>query len=98
MGFYLSAVTLNQAALAQGQARRAAACWVTCAVIFIVFNLLQPFDPFRTVEVGFTGCAALLAILLYALYRAPHPVTGDEVTPDSPREIEARLAAADEIG
>jgi O-antigen/teichoic acid export membrane protein len=98
MGFYLSAVTLNQAALAQGQARRAAACWVTCAVIFIVFNLLQPFDPFRTVEVGFTGCAALLAILLYALYRRPHPVTGDEVTPDSPREIEARLAAADEIG
>ncbi|MET0824112.1 MAG: hypothetical protein ABWY90_08040 [Solirubrobacterales bacterium] len=98
MGFYLSAVTLNQAALAQGQARRAAACWVTCAVIFIAFNLIQPFDPFRTVEVGFTGCAAILSAMLYLLYRSPHPVTEDEVTPGSSREIEAQMAAADEIG
>ena len=45
MGFYLSAVTLNQAALAQGQARRAALCWVACAAAFIVFNLIQPLRP-----------------------------------------------------
>jgi hypothetical protein len=98
MGFYLSAVTLNQAALAQGQARRAAVCWVGCALAFVVFNLIQPLDPYRTVEIGFTACAAALSGLLYLLYRSPHPVAGDEITPGSVRELEARLAAADEIG
>ena len=32
MGLYLSAATLNQAALAQGQVRRASFCWIGCAV------------------------------------------------------------------
>jgi O-antigen/teichoic acid export membrane protein len=98
MGFYLSAAALNHATLAQGQARRAAACWVACAVVFIAFNLIQPLNPFRTVEVGFTGCAALLSGLLYLLYRSPVSVAGDTLEPDSPREIEARLAADAEIG
>ncbi len=98
MGFYLSAVTLNQAALAQGQARRAAACWVACAIGFIIFNLIQPIDPYRAVEIGFALSAATLSVLLYLLYRSPHPVAGDEVTPGSAHEIEARLASIDEIG
>lgn len=98
MGFYLSAVTLNQAALAQGQARRAAICWVACATVFVVFNLLQPFDPYRTVEIGFTACAAALSGLLYLLYRSPHPVADDAITPGSAHELEAQLAAVDEIG
>ncbi len=98
MGFYLSAVTLNQAALAQGQARRAAACWVACAIGFIIFNLIQPIDPYRAVELGFALAAATLSGLLYLLYRRPHPVVGDEVTPGSVHEIEARLATVDEIG
>lgn len=98
MGFYLCAAALNQAALAQGQARRAAICWVSCATIFIVFNLISPLSAFRTVEVGFLGCAALLSGLLYALYARPVSVSADELEPDSPREIEARLAATDEIG
>ncbi len=98
MGFYLSAVTLNQAALAQGQARRAAACWVACAIGFAIFNLIQPLDPYRAVEIGFALAAACLSGLLYLLYRSPHPVAGDEVTPDSAHEIEARLASIDEIG
>ncbi len=98
MGFYLSAAALNQAALAQGQARRAAICWVSCAAIFIVFNLISPLTAFRTVEVAFLGCAALLSGLLYALYARPVSVIADALEPDSPREIEARLAAADEIG
>ena len=98
MGFYLSAVALNQAALAQGQARRAAVCWVSCATAFVVFNLIQPLDPYRTVEVGFTACAAALSALLYLLYRRPHPVADDAITPGSPRELEAQLAAVDEIG
>ncbi len=98
MGFYLAGSALNQAALAQGQARRAAACWVTCAVAFVVFNLASPLDAYRTVEIGFAGCAAMLSGLLYVVYLRPHPVAGDLLTPGSPRELEARLAATDEIG
>ncbi len=98
MGFYLSAAALNQAALAQGQARRAALCWVICAVAFITWNLASPLDAYRTVEIGFSASAALLSGLLYLLYRAPHPLTDDEIAPGSPRELEAQLATADEIG
>jgi len=97
MGCYLSAAALNQAALAQGQARRAALCWVSCAVLFLAWNLASPMDAFRNVEVGFAGAAALLSGLLYAIYSRPHPVAADTFEPDSPREIEARLATADEV-
>ena len=97
MGFYLASVTFNQAALAQGQVRRAAACWVGCAIAFIGWNLLPVLeDEFRRVEVGFAGAAALLCGLLYLLYRRPRARPEDVVQPDSPQEIEARLAAADE--
>lgn len=96
MGFYLSAATLNQAALAQGQARRAAACWLACAAAFIVWNLAGTMDVFRQVEVGFAAGAATLCGLLYLVYRRPHPHPGDELTPGSARELEAQLAAADE--
>jgi O-antigen/teichoic acid export membrane protein len=96
MGFYLSSGTLNQAALAQGQARRAAARWVICAVAFVAWNLLPVLEAFRRVEVGFAGAAALLCGLLYLLYRSPQAHPEDVVEPGSPQEIEARLAAADE--
>ena len=96
MGFYLASVTLNQAALAQGQVRRAAACWVGCALAFVGWNLLPVLDEFRRVEVGFAGAAALLCALLYLLYRRPRARPEDVVQPGSPQEIEARLAAADE--
>jgi O-antigen/teichoic acid export membrane protein len=96
MGFYLCSGTLNQAALAQGQARRAAARWVACAIGFVVWNLLPILDEFRRVEVGFAGSAALLWGLLYTLYRRPRARLDDVVRPGSPEEIEARLAAADE--
>jgi O-antigen/teichoic acid export membrane protein len=98
MGFYLASGTFNQAALAQGQVRRAAACWAGCAVAFVVFNLLPVLDEFRRVEVGFAGAAAVLCGLLYLLYRRPHARPEDVVKPGSPQEIEARLAAADEAG
>jgi len=96
MGFYLAAATLNQAALAQGQARRAAACWLVCAVGFIFWNLVPGTELFLRVELGFAGGAALLCGLLYAVYRQPRPRPGDEIEPGSPREIELRLAAGDE--
>lgn len=98
MGLYLTAATLNQAALAQGQVRRAAACWVASAVAFVLFNLTGAFDPFRRVEVGFAVAAALLCALLYGLYRRPRPRAEDVPRPGSPQEVEARLAAADESG
>jgi O-antigen/teichoic acid export membrane protein len=98
MGFYLCGAALNQAALAQGQARRAAVPWVAAATAFVVWNLASPLDPFRTVEVGFAGSAALLAGLLALLYLRPQPSAADAIEPGSAREIEARLAAADEIG
>jgi O-antigen/teichoic acid export membrane protein len=98
MGFYLSAATLNQAALAQGQARRASMCWVACAAGFVAWNLLPVLDEFRRVEVGFTGAATVLCGLLFLLYRRPHARPEDVLRPDSPEELEARLASADEAG
>lgn len=97
MGFYLSAAALNQATLAQGQAHRAALCWLSCAAAFVIWNLTAPVDAFRAVEIGFAGAAALLSVLLYAVYARPHPAPGDSLEPGSPREIEARLATADEL-
>ena len=98
MGFYLSRAALNQAALAQGQARRAAVCWVVCAAGFVVFNLIAPLDPYRTVEVGFAGVGrAALRPALPALPQPP-PRRRRRAHPGSARELEARLAAVDEIG
>ena len=70
MGFYLSAATLNQAALAHAQARQAAVAWAITAVAFVVWLLLPGFDD-RVVqlEAGSLGAAGLLCALLYALYR-----------------------------
>ena len=95
MGFYLASGALNQAALAQGQVRRAAACWVGCALAFISWNLLPVLDEFRRVEIGFAGAAALLCGLRTASTAARARVE-DVVAPGSPQELEARLATADE--
>ncbi len=97
MGFYLVAASLNQAALAQGQAHRAASRWVVCAGLFVAFNLIGPGDPFRAVEIGYAGCSALLAALLYAIYRRPEPRRDDLVPPGSGQELQARLATSDEV-
>lgn len=98
MGFYLGAATLNQAALAQGQARRAAVCWIACAGAYVAWNLVPVIDEFRRVEIGFALAAASLCGLLYLVYRRPHPRPEDAMRPDSTQELEARLAAADEAG
>ena len=71
MGLYLTAVTLNQSALARGQVRRSSLCWIACAVGFVIWTLLPVLDPFRRVEIGFAGAAAMLCGLLYLLYRRP---------------------------
>jgi len=70
MGFYLSAATLNQAALAHAQAKQAAVAWGVTAVAFVIFLLLPGFDDrVLQLETGYLGAAGLLCALLYGLYR-----------------------------
>ena len=69
MGLYLSAATLNQAALARGRTRQAAMCWVGSAVAFVIVLLLPGFDSrVLQVEIAYLGGAMLLCTLLYGLY------------------------------
>ena len=70
MGFYLSAATLNQAALAHAQAKQAAVAWAITAIAFVVWLLLPGFDDrVLQLEAGYLGAAGLLCGLLYGLYR-----------------------------
>jgi O-antigen/teichoic acid export membrane protein len=97
MGLYLASVTLNQACVAQGQVRRAAARWITCAVVFIGWNFVPLVaNEQRRVEIGFLLAAGVLFGLLYWVYRRPHAHKGDTPLPGSPEELEARLALIDE--
>jgi len=97
MGLYLSAATVNQACLAQGQARRASLRWVGCAAFFVAWCFLAPIgEEFRRVEVGFLVSAVLLLGLLVAIYRRPHERPEDVPRAGSVEELETRLAAADE--
>jgi O-antigen/teichoic acid export membrane protein len=70
MGFYLSAATLNQAALARGHARPAAICWLGSAAAFVTFLATVSFDDrVLQVEVGYLAAALVLCGSLYGLYR-----------------------------
>jgi O-antigen/teichoic acid export membrane protein len=98
MGLYLSAATLNQAALAKGQVRRASMCWIGCAVVFVIWTLVPLVDnDFHRVEIGYLGAATLLCAALYWLYRQPLRPR-DRVEPGSTEELEMQLASADEAG
>jgi O-antigen/teichoic acid export membrane protein len=95
MGLYLSATTVNQAVLAQGRARLAAASWATSAVFFVVFLLVASMEEVREVEVAFLATAGILSVLLYLAYRtAPDPQR--RIRPGSTEESEVILAAMDE--
>jgi len=96
-GLYLASVTLNQAAVAQGQVRRAAARWIACAGLFIAWNFVPLVEnEFHRIEIGFTLTAGVLFALLYLIYRRPHERAEDVPVPGSPKELEMRLAAVDE--
>jgi heme/copper-type cytochrome/quinol oxidase subunit 3 len=96
-GLYLSSVTVNQASVAQGQVRRAAARWIFCAALFIAWNFVPLIsEEFRRIEVGFALTAGVLFVLLYLIYRRPHERAEDVPAPGSPEELEMRLAAVDE--
>jgi O-antigen/teichoic acid export membrane protein len=97
MGLYLGSVTLNQACLAQGQVRRAAARWISCASFFILWNFLPIVgNEFRRVEIGFALTAGVLFALLYLVYRYPHGRVEDIPREGSSEELELRLASIDE--
>jgi O-antigen/teichoic acid export membrane protein len=97
MGLYLGSVTLNQACIAQGQVRRAAARWIACASFFILWNFLPIVgDEFRRVEIGFALTAGVLFALLYLVYRYPHGRAEDIPREGSTEELELRLASIDE--
>ncbi|HUB99756.1 MAG TPA: hypothetical protein VMS11_08025, partial [Solirubrobacterales bacterium] len=97
MGLYLASVTVNQACIAQGQVRRAAVRWITCAAAFIAWNFIPLVsNEFRRVEFGFLLAAGLLFALLYYVYRRPHERAEDVPEPGSGEELEARLAMLDE--
>jgi O-antigen/teichoic acid export membrane protein len=97
MGLYLGSVTVNQACIAQGQVRRAAARWITCAALFIGWNFVPLVsNEFRRVEIGFLLAAGVLFSLLYYVYRRPHERAEDVPMPGSPEELEAELAMIDE--
>ena len=97
MGLYLGSVTLNQACLAQGQVRRAAVRWISCAAFFILWNFLPIVsEEFRRVEIGFALTAGVLFALLYLVYRYPHGRAEDIPREGSTEELELRLASIDE--
>jgi O-antigen/teichoic acid export membrane protein len=99
MGLYLSAATLNQAALAKGQLRRASFCWMACAVAFVIWILVPILsDELNRVVYGYLGAAALLCSLLYWLYRQPLTKREARIEPGSTEEMELQLASGDEAG
>jgi O-antigen/teichoic acid export membrane protein len=70
MGLHLISGTLNQAALARGQARWAAAAWLTAAALFVAFMVSSIIhNQVTRVEVGYFGATALLCAMLSAVYR-----------------------------
>jgi O-antigen/teichoic acid export membrane protein len=70
MGFHLTAGALNQAALARGRARAAAACWLSAAAVFVAWMFTHAVhSQLLRAEVGYAGATALLALTLALLYR-----------------------------
>ena len=97
MGLYLAAVTVNQACLAQGQARRASIRWISCAVFFVAWTLLPLIsDGNLRVEIGFTLTALILLGSLFYIYRNPVGISEDLPLEGSAAEIETRLAGLEE--
>jgi O-antigen/teichoic acid export membrane protein len=97
MGLYLASVTVNQACIAQGQVRRAAARWIACAALFIGWNFVPLVsEEFRRVEIGFLVAAGVLFALLFLVYRRPHGRPEDVPRPGSGEELEVRVGNLDE--
>jgi O-antigen/teichoic acid export membrane protein len=71
MALHLIAGTFNQAALARHQDRIASAAWLSCSAAFLVWTFVPVVgDPLLRVEIGYAATTALLAGLMYLVYRA----------------------------
>jgi O-antigen/teichoic acid export membrane protein len=74
MGVYLCAATLNQTALAARRTGLAVACWTTATVFFVVWEYGGfVSDPLERVAIGYPATAAILFVLLLALYQRVTP-------------------------
>jgi O-antigen/teichoic acid export membrane protein len=70
MGLHLVSGALNQAALARDRARAAAFCWAVAACAFLAWMLTPAVaNELTRTEIGYAGATALLALLLWTLYR-----------------------------
>ena len=99
MGLYLSAATLNQAALARAGAARLDAAGSAARSSSSIWTLVPIVgNDFHRVEIGYLGAAALLCSLLYWLYRQPLERAERPIEPGSAEEMELQLASADEAG
>ena len=75
MGLHLACGALNQAALARYEARAAALCWLTAAGAFLAWMLAGAVgDELTRTEIGYAGATALLAVLLWSVYRRGVPL------------------------
>lgn len=70
MGLHLASGTLNQAALARGQARHAAGAWLASALVFVIWLVLPLVaNQLLRAELGYFGAAGVLALALTVVYR-----------------------------
>jgi hypothetical protein len=93
MGLHLVAGTLNQALLARGHAKLAAAAWLVAAAVFVAFVATattadQSAEVLR-VELGYCGAAGLLALMLWLGYRR-----GPQAEVPAPASTAAEAASA----
>jgi O-antigen/teichoic acid export membrane protein len=89
MGLHLTAGTLNQAALARGQASRAAGAWAASALVFVAWMAAAVVDDaLLRAELGYAGATALLCVALLAIYRAGTPATAPPPLTDPPALVE----------
>jgi O-antigen/teichoic acid export membrane protein len=93
MGLHLVSGALNQAALARNRAKAAALCWGLAACAFLAWMLTPTIaNQLTRTEVGYAGATALLALLLWTLYRqgsgslarGPHRLANAQATAGQP--------------
>ncbi len=86
MGTHLASGALNQAALARNRPRAAATCWMIAAAVFLAWMLTPAVsEQVLRAEIGYAGATALLALLLWTLYRQGSPAPVGEATQSPPR-------------
>ncbi len=85
MGMHLASGALNQAALARNRARAAATCWLIAAVVFLAWMLTPAVtEQVLRAEIGYAGATAVLALLLWTLYRQGSSTTGRVAAQSAP--------------